>query len=51
MVPPEVIALPTLILCESSRICRHRHFPWGISHLFLLINVVVSEIQRAVRLR
>jgi hypothetical protein len=20
--------------------CRHRHFPWGISHLFLLINVV-----------
>lgn len=22
---------------------RHRHFPWGISHLFLLINVVVSQ--------
>ena len=22
---------------------RHRHFPWGISHLFLLINVVVSH--------
>jgi hypothetical protein len=20
----------------------HRHFPWGISHLFLLINIVVS---------
>lgn len=21
--------------------CRHRKFPWGLSHLFLLINVVV----------
>lgn len=21
--------------------CRHRHFPWGISHFFLLINVIV----------
>lgn len=21
--------------------CRHRHFPWGISHLFLIINVIV----------
>lgn len=22
---------------------RHRHFPWGISHLFLIINVMVSR--------
>ena len=21
---------------------RHRHFPWGISHIFLIINVIVS---------
>ena len=21
---------------------KHRHFPWGISHIFLLANVVVS---------
>lgn len=21
-------------------ISRHRHFPWGISHIFLLINVM-----------
>ncbi len=26
----------------SPSVLRHRHFPWGISHLFLLINVVVS---------
>lgn len=26
---------------------RHRHFPWGISHLFLLANVIVS--MRALR--
>ncbi|ETW75951.1 hypothetical protein HETIRDRAFT_329865 [Heterobasidion irregulare TC 32-1] len=23
---------------------RHRHFPWGISHLFLLINVIVMLV-------
>ena len=23
--------------------CRHRSFPWGISHLFLIINVIVSS--------
>ena len=22
---------------------RHRKFPWGIAHLFLIINVVVSQ--------
>lgn len=22
---------------------KHRHFPWGISHLFLLSNVLVSK--------
>ena len=22
---------------------KHRHFPWGISHIFLLTNVVVSN--------
>jgi len=25
-------------------LCRHRHFPWGISHLFLLVNVIVSPV-------
>ena len=25
---------------------RHRHFPWGISHLFLIINVMVSRRTR-----
>lgn len=30
---------------------RHRHFPWGISHLFLILNVVVSvPIRRVCRL-
>ena len=23
---------------------RHRHFPWGIAHLFLLINVIVRAL-------
>lgn len=27
---------------ESLTICRHRSFPWGVSHFFLLINVIVG---------
>lgn len=29
---------------RSSSPSRHRHFPWGFSHLFLIINVVVRAI-------
>ncbi len=25
---------------------RHRHFPWGISHIFLMTNVIVSRPAR-----
>lgn len=39
------LRLPCLALPLTSNSClrfRHRHFPWGISHLFLLFNVAVS---------
>jgi len=29
---------------------RHRSFPWGIAHLFLLINVIVGHVPNWIRM-
>ena len=33
------------VLKVSVPVSRHRSFPWGISHTFLLINVAVGHHQ------
>ena len=37
------VAPPVFTLALTQGSTSHRHFPWGLSHLFLLINVVVSS--------
>lgn len=38
MVPPEVSCMYR-DLADVADSSRHRKFPWGLSHLFLIINV------------
>jgi hypothetical protein len=32
---------PSAVVALTRTFLRHRHFPWGLSHLFLMVNVVV----------
>jgi hypothetical protein len=36
------ITEPLTYLTQTSY--RHRKFPWGLSHIFLILNVIVSQV-------